>query len=323
MKFSYIDLYAGIGGMRIGFDQACKELGHQSECIFSSEWDKWCKETYKDNFGELPHGDIHEITQNNINVIKKHDVLMAGFPCQPFSNAGLRKGFNDTRGTAFDDIKVILDIKRPKAFILENVKGLKSHDGGNTLKIILSVLRNELNYYVPDPQILNSKDFGLPQNRQRIFIVGFLKNNDFIYPKPVKIKTQVSHILKQGPKDKFKISERLWESHKKRKEKNMKNNKGFGYSRFFPKDSYTNTLSARYYKDGAEILIGRKNKEDDDKEGWIPRKLTPDEAKKLQGFPDEFIVSRSNIQAYKQFGNAVSVPVIKELSKEVIHNLIK
>ena len=260
-------------------------------------------------------GDITEIVQNNIEKIKKHDVLMAGFPCQPFSNAGLRKGFNDTRGTVFHDIAQVIKYKKPKAFILENVKGLRSHDKGNTLGIILKVLKQDLGYFVPDPQVLNSKDFGLPQNRQRIFIVGFLKSNDFTFPEPLNIKTKVSQILNSGrPPKKYIISQRLWDSHKARKSKNKKAGKGFGYSIKSSNDEYTNTISARYYKDGAEILIKRRNHD-------IPRKLTPDEARQLQGFPNDFILNKSDVQAYKQFGNAVSVPVIKFLSKELLKYL--
>ena len=312
MKYTYIDLFAGIGGMRLGFDQACNELGYKSECVFTSEWDSKCQETYEINFGEKPDGDITEIVQNSIERIKKHDVLMAGFPCQPFSNAGLRKGFNDTRGTVFHDIAQIIKYKKPKAFILENVKGLRSHDKGKTLGVILKVLKEDLGYFVPDPQILNSKDFGLPQNRQRIFIVGFLKTNDFTFPEPLNIKTKVSQILNSGrPPNKYIISQRLWDSHKARKSKNKKAGKGFGYSLKSSNDEYTNTISARYYKDGAEILIKRKNHD-------IPRKLTPDEARQLQGFPNSFIVNKSDVQAYKQFGNAVSVPVISELTKRIL-----
>lgn len=312
MKYTYIDLFAGIGGMRLGFDQACNELGYESECVFTSEWDSKCQETYEINFGEKPDGDITEIVQNSIEKIKKHDVLMAGFPCQPFSNAGLRKGFNDTRGTVFHDIAQIIKYRKPKAFILENVKGLRSHDKGKTLGVILKVLQEDLGYFVPDPQVLNSKDFGLPQNRQRIFIVGFLKTNNFTFPEPLNIKTKVSQILNSGrPPKKYIISQRLWDSHKARKNKNKKAGKGFGYSLKSPNDEYTNTISARYYKDGAEILIKRKNHE-------IPRKLTPDEARQLQGFPADFIVNRSDVQAYKQFGNAVSVPVISELTKRIL-----
>ncbi len=320
MKFSFIDLYAGIGGMRLGFESACKDLNHQSECVYSSEWDKWCQETYKDNFNETPHGDINKIVENDIDSISKHDVLMAGFPCQPFSNAGLKKGFNDTRGTAFHDLRLIIEAKKPRAFILENVKGLRSHDKGRTLDIILSVLRNDLSYFVPEPKILNSKDFGLPQNRQRIFIVGFLQKNNFTFPEPLGLKTKVSQVLNPGrTPNKYFISQKLWDSHRARKIKNQKANpkKGFGYKSVIPSDEYTSTISARYYKDGAEILIKRR----DEDINIPPRKLTPDEARQLQGFPDNFIVNKSDTQAYKQFGNAVSVPVIRELSKRILTSI--
>ena len=320
MKFTFIDLFAGIGGMRLGFESACEELGFEADCVFSSEWDIKCQDTYMDNFKERPDGDISYIVENEIHKIKKHDVLMAGFPCQPFSNAGLRKGFNDTRGTLFHDIATVLKEKRPKAFLLENVKGLRSHDKGNTLKTILRVLREDLHYFVPEPEVLNTKDFGLPQNRQRIFIVGFLKENNFSFPKPLGIKTKVSQILNSGrPPEKYIISQKLWDSHVARKKRNEESipKKGFGYKSVTSSDSYTNTLSARYYKDGAEILVKRR--------GELlkipPRKITPDEARQLQGFPKGFIVNKSDVQAYKQFGNAVSVPVIKELVKRLLTSI--
>lgn len=306
--------------MRIGFSQACEDLGYKSECVFSSEWDEKCQDTYEQNFGDRPHGDITEIVKNNLSKIPNHDVLMAGFPCQPFSNAGLKKGFGDTRGTLFYDIAKILEAKKPKVFMLENVKGLKSNNKGNTLKVILKVLREDLGYYVPDPKILNSKDFGLPQNRERIFIIGFRKKNNFSFPEPLNIKTKVSNILNPGraPK-KYSISQKLWDSHRARRLKNQsaKPKKGFGYKSVTADDSYTSTISARYYKDGAEILIKRRGEDIN----IPPRKLTPDEARQLQGFPDNFILNKSDIQAYKQFGNAVSVPVIKFLSKELIKYL--
>jgi DNA (cytosine-5)-methyltransferase 1 len=320
LKYKYIDLFAGIGGMRIGFSQACEELGHESECVFSSEWDSKCQDTYEINFGERPDGDITEIVKNHLDSIEKHDLLFAGFPCQPFSNAGLKKGFNDTRGTVFHDIAKIIKAKKPKAFILENVKGLRSNDKGNTLRVILKVLREDLGYFIPDPQILNAKDFGLPQNRQRIFIVGFAKKNNFTFPEPLNIKTKVSSILNPGrtPR-KYYISQRLWDSHRARRLKNQssKPKKGFGYKSVTANDSYTSTISARYYKDGAEILIKRIGEDAD----IPPRKLTPDEARQLQGFPDNFILNQSDIQAYKQFGNAVSVPVVRELSKRILTSI--
>lgn len=316
-KLKYIDLFAGIGGMRIGLTQACRHHKIKSECVFSSEWDKNCQETYELNFDEKPFGDIAEIVKNNIDIIPRHDLLMAGFPCQPFSNAGLKNGFNDTRGTLFYDIAKIIETKKPKAFLLENVKGLRSNNKGNTLKVILKVLREDLGYYVADPQILNSKDFGLPQNRERLFIVGFSKANNFLFPEPLNIKTKVSNILNPGPTPKkYFISQRLWDSHRARRLKNQTAipKKGFGYKSVTASDLYTSTLSARYYKDGAEILIKRRGEDIN----IPPRKLTPDEARQLQGFPDSFIINKSDIQAYKQFGNAVSVPVIKELSKKIL-----
>ena len=305
MKFKFIDLFAGIGGIRIPFD----ELG--GECVFTSEIDKKCQDTYEINFKERPQGDITLITNSDISIIPKHDLLLAGFPCQAFSNAGKRKGFNDTRGTLFYDIEEILAFHKPKAFLLENVKGLRSHDGGKTLKIILQILRDKLGYFVPDPEILNSRDFGLPQNRQRIYIVGFLKKNSFQYPKSLGIKTKVGDILEPGRvPNKYTISDKLWASHKARKQRNKLNGKGFGYSSKKRTDEYTSTLSARYYKDGAEVLIEKTNNSN-------PRKLTPNEARRLQGFPDWFEVNKSDNQAYKQFGNAVSVPVIRSLAKEI------
>jgi DNA (cytosine-5)-methyltransferase 1 len=320
MRHSFIDLFAGIGGMRLGFEAACKDLGCDSECIFSSESDEKCQDTYEINFGERPDGDISDITQNALHKIKEHDVLMAGFPCQPFSQAGLRMGFEDTRGTLFHDIAIILKERKPKAFLLENVRGLRSHDKGQTLKTILNVLRNDLGYFVPEPKILNSKDFGLPQNRQRIFIIGFLKENNFTFPEPLCLETKVSQILNPGrtPK-KYFISQKLWDSHRARRLRNETAipKKGFGYKSVTAEDKYTSTISARYYKDGAEILIKRKG---EDKE-VPPRKLTPDEARQLQGFPKHFIINKSNVQAYKQFGNAVSIPVIKEIVKKILINI--
>ena len=309
MKFKFIDLFAGIGGLRIPFDK----LG--GECVFTSEIDKKCQDTYEINFKERPFGDIKKITESNLSQIPKHDLLLAGFPCQAFSNAGKRKGFNDTRGTLFYDIEKILAFHKPKAFLLENVKGLRSHDDGETLRIILEVLRGTLGYYVPEPEVLNSKDFGVPQNRQRIYIVGFLKKNNFQYPKPTREPTKVGDILEPGRvPNKYTISDRLWASHKARKQRNKLNGKGFGYSSKKRTDEYTSTLSARYYKDGAEVLIEKTNNSN-------PRKLTPNEARRLQGFPDWFQVNKSDIEAYKQFGNAVSVPVISSLANEILKHL--
>ncbi|GBL04544.1 DNA (cytosine-5-)-methyltransferase [Glaciecola sp. KUL10] len=342
-NFKFIDLFAGIGGLRLPFQQ----LG--GECVFTSEWDKFAQKTYLKNFGEMPSGDITQISASDI---PEHDLLLGGFPCQAFSQAGLRKGFNDTRGTLFFEIQKILVDKRPKAFLLENVKQLKGHDKGRTLKTILSILRGEesesipsdlfmseeaknavsekLNYWV-DFKVLRAADFGIPQNRERVFIVGFDKDyfNDidfdtaFKWPEPPKNETQLGDILEDLSSislsdDKFTISDKLWAGHQKRKSQHKEKGNGFGYSLFSAHDSYTNTLSARYYKDGSEILI------DQTELGKNPRKLTPRECARLQGFPEEYKIDAvSQVQIYKQFGNSVCVKVIEAISQEMLPFLIE
>ena len=301
-SFKFIDLFAGIGGIRIPFEEL------DGECVFSSEWDKFSQQTYEANFGEIPHGDITEIDEKDI---PKHDLLVGGFPCQAFSQAGLKKGFKDTRGTMFFEIQRILDHHKPKAFLLENVKGLRGHDKGKTFKVIISIL-NELGYQTLESKVLNAKDFGLPQNRERIFIVGYKNHVNFQFPVPPMTETRVGSILNKRVAEKYTISDKMWKSAKRRKENYRKKGYGFGFSLFNRDSKYTSTISARYYKDGAEIWIDQKNKN--------PRKLTPDEARKLQGFPDGFKIPVSDGQAYKQFGNAVPVPVIRAIAeKMVIH----
>ena len=278
------------------------------ECVFTSEWDKYATLTYQTNFDckEL-HGDITKIKEQDIPL---HDILLAGFPCQPFSQAGLKKGFNDTRGTLFFDIERILKEHKPQAFLLENVKQLKGHDKGRTLKIIIQRLK-EIGYENIQYDILKAREFGLPQNRERIYIVGFReKDVSFSFPTPWKIETKVGDILEKNVGSKYTLSDRLWAGHQRRKIENKKNGKGFGYGLFNDESAYTNTLSARYYKDGSEILIAQKNQN--------PRKITPREAARLQGFPDSFKIPVSDTQAYRQFGNSVPVTVIKEIAKNMI-----
>lgn len=297
-----IDLFAGIGGIRLGFEQAFSGV----ECVFTSEIDKFAIQTYKANFGEENiNGDITLISEEDV---PEHDILLAGFPCQPFSQAGLKKGFSDTRGTLFFDIERILIEKRPKAFLLENVKQLKGHEKGQTLQIILEHLKNA--GYKVYFDVLKARDFGVPQNRERIFIVGFLDQNvDFKFPQPTNIETFVGSILEKNVDEKYTISDKLWEGHQRRKTQNKLNGKGFGYGIFNTLSPYTNTISARYYKDGSEILIEQKGKN--------PRKITPREAARLQGYPDSFEIPVSNAQAYRQFGNSVCVPVIAAIAKEM------
>ncbi|MDQ7089495.1 MAG: DNA (cytosine-5-)-methyltransferase [Methylococcales bacterium] len=334
-KFTFIDLFAGIGGIRLPF-QALK-----GRCVFTSEWDKFAQKTYAANYGEVPHGDITEIPTSEI---PEHDILLGGFPCQAFSQAGLKKGFSDTRGTMFFEIQRILTSKRPKAFLLENVKQLQSHNKGKTFETITAILRGEsnieldenlilsdetlaalshkLNYWV-SYKVLRAADYGLPQNRQRIYIVGFNKDyyskvdfdTLFTWPKESKEVTKVGDILLKDKdiNEKYTISEKLWRGHQRRKQAHKIKGNGFGYSLFNAESEYTNTISARYYKDGSEILIDQSHLEK------RPRKLTPRECANLQGFPQDFIIDAvSDGQIYKQFGNSVAMPVIRKVATEII-----
>ncbi|MFV0290377.1 MAG: DNA cytosine methyltransferase [Mangrovibacterium sp.] len=308
-KIRIIDLFAGIGGIRLGFEKASN---NNIDCVFTSEWNKYSVATYTTNFNDLfVYGDI---TQVNEKHIPDHDILLAGFPCQPFSQAGLKKGFSDTRGTLFFDIERILIKKRPQAFLLENVKQLKGHDKGKTLKIILEHLK-EIGYTNVQYEVLKARDFGLPQNRERIYIVGFLNDKvKFEFPKPTNEPTKVGDILEEMVDDKYTISDKLWSGHQRRKEENKRNGKGFGYGIVNADSEYTNTISARYYKDGSEILI--------EQEGKNPRKLTPREAARLQGFPDTFKIPVSDNQAYQQFGNSVAVNVIEKIAEQMLKHII-
>ena len=328
-SFTFIDLFAGIGGMRQGFEAA------GGACVFSSEFDKYAQSTYLLNYGEQPFGDITKIANDNLastNLVKAipaHDVLIGGFPCQPFSHAGLKLGIEDTRGTLFDNIAQILKEKKPKFALLENVRGLISHDQGYTLRTILRKLIH-MGYRCTIPEeiifnndikklkeaakkmVLKSKDFGIPQNRQRIYIVLWRKDLqvNFTYPEPLGIKTRVGDILEVNPDKKHTISDKLWTGHQRRKINNKKNGKGFGYGLVTKESEYTNTISARYYKDGSECLIYQGK-------DLNPRKISPKEAAALQGFSSKFILNKSNVQAYKQFGNSVTVPVIEAIASQI------
>jgi DNA (cytosine-5)-methyltransferase 1 len=305
--FTFIDLFAGIGGMRQAFE------GRGGECVFSSEWDKFAQQTYEANFGEKPHGDITEIPSS---AIPRHDVLLAGFPCQPFSHAGLKKGFMDTRGTLFFDVARIIKDRKPALVLLENVKGFTSHDKGRTFETVLATL-DELGYNTFS-KVLNASDFGLPQNRERIFIVGVNRRKigkmDFNFPKPPKIEVKVGDILEKNVDSKYVLSNKLWSGHKRRLREHRERGNGFGYSLFDQDSPRTSTISARYYKDGSEILIATKGN---------PRKITPREAARLQGFPETFKIPVSDTQAYKQFGNSVAVKVISAIAREMVKLLPK
>lgn len=301
MSFKFIDLFAGIGGIRIPFE----ELG--GECVFTSEWDKFAQQTYRSNFGHLPSGDITAITPEEI---PSFDLLLAGFPCQPFSHAGKKLGFEDTRGTLFFNIAQMIAHHKPKAVFLENVKGLVGHNKGDTFRTILAVLQDELGYTVKY-RIHNAKDFGLPQNRARIFIVATREDLGFEFSDPPRTETKVGDILDNSElvDPKYTISDRMWASHQDRKRRHIERGFGFGYSLFTQESPYTSTISARYYKDGSEILI--------DQSGKNPRKVTPREAARLQGFPENFVIPVSDAQAYKQFGNSVSIPAIRSVASRL------
>ena len=303
-----IDLFAGIGGIRLGFERASKNT---IDCVFTSEWNKYSAQTYLENFNDFKvYGDITEI---NEKLIPDHDILLAGFPCQPFSQAGLKKGFSDTRGTLFFDIERILIHKKPQAFLLENVKQLKGHDKGRTLETIIAHLK-EIGYNNIQYKVLRARDFGLPQNRERIYIVGFLNNDiTFEFPKPTFEPTRVGNILEKKVDKKYTISDRLWAGHQRRKRENKLKGKGFGYGMVNKNSEYTNTLSARYYKDGSEVLIQQ--------DGENPRKLTPRECARLQGFPDSFKIPVSNTQAYMQFGNSVPVNVVEKVAEQMLKHI--
>ena len=314
-QFSFIDLFAGIGGMRIAFDRAG---GH---CVYSNEWNKYSQQTYFANFGEQPDGDITKVNEKDI---PNHDILVAGFPCQPFSIAGVSKknsmgretGFADkTQGTLFFDVCRILKEKRPKAFMLENVKNLCSHDKGRTFQVIKASL-DELNYEVFHA-VLDGQNY-VPQHRERIIIVGFDrerygKDIDFEFkltpknPKPV-----MQDILDKDVEAKYTLSDKLWIYLQNYAAKHRAAGNGFGHG-IAPLDGVSRTISARYYKDGSEILIAQ--------EGKNPRRLTPRECARLQGFPDSFKIPVSDTQAYKQFGNSVVVPLMENVAKLIVAKL--
>lgn len=325
-KFRFIDLFAGIGGFRM----AMQNLG--GECVFSSEWDKEAQKTYLKNFGELPFGDI---TKQEVKdyVPNNFDVLCAGFPCQAFSIAGKRGGFEDTRGTLFFDVAEIIKKRKPAAIFLENVKGLRNHDGGKTLSTILNVLRNDLKYYVPEPQIINAKDFGVPQNRERIFIVGFrgdLGINDFQYPKPSGVKVSLKQIKeKKVVPTKYYISTQYLSTLINHKNRHESKGNGFGYEIIDDKGIANAIVVGGMGKERNLVRDNRltdftpqtKIKGEVNREGI--RKMTPREWARLQGFPDTFIIPVADASAYKQFGNSVAVPAIQATAEVIIDKIWK
>lgn len=325
MIIKSIDLFAGVGGLRIGLEKALKKLGLKHDCVLYSEINKHCQKTYEKNFSPTKLIEDIKSVKDIKYQIPNHDILLAGFPCQPFSQAGVSKrkslkrshGFRDKKqGNLFFDILKILNAKKPAMFLLENVQNLASYNKGKNLKTILKQLRKK--YYVPEPQILNAKDFGLAQRRRRIYIVGFLNKNihEFYYPAPkLKKLFTVKKFLDKNVDYSFTISNKLWKGHIKRKKRNIKNGKGFGFKLTKSNDLCTNTISSRYYKDGSECLIDQGKDKN-------PRKLTPKECFRLQGFPENFKISDSKIESYKQAGNSVPINVVEAICFRMIDYLI-
>lgn len=325
-QFTFIDLFAGIGGLRAGFEQV------GGTCVFTSEWNPYSKKTYVENYGFDEANFAGDITQVPADSIPDHDVLVGGFPCQPFSIAGVSKknalgrphGFAcETQGTLFFDVARIIAEKRPKAFLLENVKNLTSHDRGNTFRVICNTLREELGYRV-ETRVVNAGHF-VPQHRERILIVGFRDPTGFnfqdlqlppnrpllgtiLHPQDGSEPAEEPFTL--GPNGsvnpKYTLTDKLWAYLQAYAEKHRKAGNGFGFG-LVDKDSVARTLSARYYKDGSEILVSRGK-------GKNPRRLTPRECARLMGFPDTFKIPVSDTQAYKQFGNSIVVPVVKAVA---------
>lgn len=330
--FTFIDLFAGIGGIRIGF----QELG--GKCVFTSEWNEWSKKTYIENFGN-EHPFIGDIVPYSEEDIPDHDILLAGFPCQPFSIAGVSKknalgrphGFEcTTQGTLFFDVARIIAAKKPKVFLLENVKNLVSHNSGHTFKIILQTLKDELDYDV-HWKVIDGKHW-VPQHRERILIVGFRDKTNFSwdkleYPEETRTLSEILHPengLEKAEEpyttgklaqvsNKYILSNKLWKYLQEYAEKHKAKGNGFGFG-LVTKNDIARTLSARYYKDGSEILVSRGK-------GKNPRRLTPRECARLMGFPDDFKIPVSDTQAYRQFGNSVVVPVIREVAKTIISHI--
>ena len=323
-KFTFIDLFAGIGGFRM----AMQNLG--GKCVFSSEWDAQAQKTYLLNYGEVPFGDITQESTKSF-IPDDFDVLCAGFPCQAFSLAGKRLGFEETRGTLFFDVAEILRRKRPKAFFLENVKGLLIHDKGKTIQTILKVLRDDLDYYVPDPQIVNAMNFGVPQHRERVYIVGFRKDQnvqDFTYPQPTSDTKTFADIKEENAVSvKYYLSTQYIKTLRVHKERHAAKGNGFGYE-IISDDGIANAIVVGGMGRERNLVIDKRLEDftpvtnikgEVNREGI--RRMTPREWARLQGFPDNFIIGVADASAYKQFGNSVAVPAIQATAQEIINRI--
>lgn len=309
-QLQFVDLFCGIGGMRLGFESV------GCECVFSCDWDEYARKTYAANFMDMKPiaEDIRGVSGHELG---RYDILMAGFPCQPFSISGVSKkkslgrphGFEDkTQGTLFFEVARLLSETRPSAFVLENVKNLINHDKGRTISVIYESLREDLGYYVLPPLLLDAK-FLVPQHRERVFIIGFREPRPFAIPMILDQKPKLRDILERKVDPKYTLSDKLWKYLQDYADKHRRAGNGFGFG-LADLNGVTRTLSARYYKDGSEILIPQSGKN--------PRRLTPRECARLMGFPEWFSIPVSDTRAYKQFGNSVAVPVVSKLAAEIV-----
>lgn len=323
-RFTFIDLFAGIGGFRL----ALQNLG--GLCLFSSEWDEKAQKTYAANFGETPFGDITSETTKGY-IPESFDILCAGFPCQAFSIAGRRGGFSDTRGTLFFEVAEIIKRKRPSAVFLENVKGLVNHDRGRTLATILHTLRTDLGYHVPEPVILNAKNFGVAQNRERIFIVAFREKvaaENFTYPQPTAQGAKIADILEaETVSSKYYLSTQYLSTLENHKARHASKGNGFGYE-IVDTNAIANALVCGGMGRERNLIIDNRLTD------FTPvtrikgkvnrlgvRKLTPREWARLQGYPDSFRIPVADASAYKQFGNSVAVPAIQATARQILQAL--
>lgn len=325
-KFKFIDLFAGIGGFRL----AMQNLG--GKCVFTSEWDEQAQKTYKANFGEVPFGDITKEEIKNY-IPNNFDILCAGFPCQAFSIAGKRGGFEDTRGTLFFDVAEVIRRKQPKAIFLENVKGLRNHNEGKTFATILNVLRNDLGYFIPEPQIINAKDFGVPQQRERIYIVGFRRDlgiSEFEYPKPTGEVVKFADVKENRVVEtKYWISTQYLQTLHNHRARHESKGNGFGFSIVQDNEIANSIVVGGMGRERNLVIDNRITdytptthiKGEVNREGI--RKMTPREWARLQGFPDEFVISVADASAYKQFGNSVAVPAIQATAQKILSKILE
>ncbi len=331
-EYRIIDLFAGVGGIRLGFEQAAHDLGMGSVCVFTSEIDDWACKTYRKNFPNDEQEPKCDITKVDEKTIPDFDVLLAGFPCQAFSIAGKRGGFDDTRGTLFFDVARIIKEKQPQAFLLENVKGLTNHRSGKTLEVIINTLKEDLGYTV-FYKVLNAKDYGLAQMRERIYIVGFRNDcggGGFKYPAPVPETERkvIRDIMEEKPVEaRYYLSTAYIKSMKAHKERHQALGHGFGYE-IRSLDEVAGTIVCGGMGKERNLIIDPRQtdltpttniKGEYNKEGL--RRMTPKEWERLQGFPDDWTAGLSNVHRYKQMGNSVAVPVIKAVATKMIEEL--